>query len=58
MIALRELLADLYARDVRLWLDGEQLRFRAPKGVLTPELLHAQGPQVRDHRLFATGRSR
>ncbi len=40
MIALRELLADLYARDVRLWLDGEQLRFRAPKGVLTPELLH------------------
>ena len=40
MIALRDLLATLYARDVRLWLDGDHLRFRAPKGVLTQELLH------------------
>jgi len=40
VIALRDLLATLYARDVRLWLDGDHLRFRAPKGVLTQELLH------------------
>ena len=33
-----DLVADLSQLGVRLWLDGEQLRFRAPQGVLTPEL--------------------
>jgi hypothetical protein len=34
-----ELLAKLRARDVRLEVDGDLLRYDAPKGVLTPDLL-------------------
>lgn len=33
-----ELLAELSQRGVQLWTDGDQLRCRAPKAVLTPEL--------------------
>jgi hypothetical protein len=33
-----EFLARLHARDVRLWVDGDNLRCRAPKGALTAEL--------------------
>ena len=33
-----EFLARLHARDVRVWVDGDNLRCRAPKGALTPEL--------------------
>ena len=38
MSAIDGLLGELRKRDVRLWLDGERLRFNAPPGVLTPEL--------------------
>lgn len=37
-MSVTDLIADLSQRNVRLWLDGEQLRFRAPQGALTPEL--------------------
>jgi pyochelin synthetase len=33
-----EILADLIKQNVQVWSDGEHLRLRAPKGVLTPEL--------------------
>src|SRR5262245_43914246 len=33
-----ELLSYLRSREIRLWLEGEQLRYSAPKGALTPEL--------------------
>ena len=33
-----ELLAELRRRDIRVWIEGETLRCRAPKGALTPEL--------------------
>ena len=33
-----ELVVDLSRLGVRLWVDGDQLRFRAPQGSLTPEL--------------------
>ena len=33
-----EVLADLIRQNVQVWSDGEHLRVRAPKGVLTPEL--------------------
>lgn len=33
-----EVLARFRRLGVKLWLDGEQLRYSAPKGVLTPEL--------------------
>jgi amino acid adenylation domain-containing protein len=33
-----EFLARLHAREVRVWVDGNNLRCRAPKGALTPEL--------------------
>ena len=35
---LAELLATLEARSVRLWLEGEELRFSAPNGVVQGEL--------------------
>src|ERR671927_831522 len=34
-----EILAYLTSLNVRLWLDGERLRYSAPAGVLTPDLL-------------------
>lgn len=34
---LNQFLAELAQRGVQLWTEGDQLRFRAPKGVLTPE---------------------
>ena len=33
-----ELLADLARRGIELWFEGDRLRFRAPTGVMTPEL--------------------
>ena len=33
-----ELLADLVSRGIELWFEGDHLRFRAPTGVMTPEL--------------------
>lgn len=32
------LLTELYQQGVKLWVDGEQLRINAPKGVLTPAI--------------------
>ena len=40
------LLAELTGLGVRLWVEGERLRFDAPAGVMTPERLAA----VREHR--------
>lgn len=39
MKTLNELLSELRQRDVKLWLEGERLRYRAAKDSLTPELL-------------------
>ena len=33
------LLSDLAAREVTLWLEGDQLRYRAPKTALSPQLV-------------------
>lgn len=47
-----DLLTDLRQRGVHLWADGDQLRFRAPQGVLTAEdreQLVANKPAVLDH---------
>ncbi|WP_253805086.1 MULTISPECIES: non-ribosomal peptide synthetase [Nocardia] len=47
-----ELVTDLRQRGVHLWADGEQLRFRAPQGVLTAdhrEQLAAHKPAVLAH---------
>ncbi|MCY1045882.1 amino acid adenylation domain-containing protein [Corallococcus sp. bb12-1] len=38
MSGLDELLTTLRKQDVRLWMEGERLRFSAPPGVMTPEL--------------------
>jgi thioesterase domain-containing protein/acyl carrier protein len=38
---LEQLLDNLSQRGVKLWLDGDRLGIRAPKGVLTPELKDA-----------------
>lgn len=35
---MTELLTELRRRDISLWRDGENLRFSAPAGALTPEL--------------------
>ncbi|MEH2064608.1 MAG: amino acid adenylation domain-containing protein [Nostoc sp.] len=39
MKTLDKLLSELRQRDVKLWLEGERLRYRAAKDSLTPELL-------------------
>ncbi|MEV7611392.1 amino acid adenylation domain-containing protein [Streptomyces sp. NPDC089799] len=36
-MSAHELIAELSAAGVRLWEDGGRLRYRAPRGVLTPE---------------------
>ncbi|WP_169218415.1 non-ribosomal peptide synthetase [Brasilonema sp. UFV-L1] len=36
---LTDLLENLSAKNVELWVDGDKLRYRAPENVLTPELL-------------------
>jgi amino acid adenylation domain-containing protein len=38
MMTVAELLSDLRKRDVSLWLEGDRLRLRAPKNVLSAEL--------------------
>lgn len=38
MSLAQELLTELYAMNVKLWAEGEQLRLKAPKGVLTKTL--------------------
>ncbi|AUT02008.1 non-ribosomal peptide synthetase [Nostoc sp. CENA543] len=39
MKTLEQLLSELRQRDVKLWLEGDRLRYRAAKDSLTPELL-------------------
>jgi len=36
-MTIKELLNELSEKGVKLWADGEQLRIRAPKGVITPD---------------------
>ncbi|MBE9042029.1 non-ribosomal peptide synthetase, partial [Oscillatoriales cyanobacterium LEGE 11467] len=38
MKTLNELLSHLHDLDIQLWLEGDRLRYNAPKGALTPEL--------------------
>ncbi|HEX2243884.1 MAG TPA: condensation domain-containing protein, partial [Gammaproteobacteria bacterium] len=38
---LNEVLVELSKRDVKLWVEGDQLRIRAPAGRLTPDLRNA-----------------
>jgi len=40
------LLRELVIKGVRLWRDGDKLRFRAPSSVITPEVL----AQMREHK--------
>ena len=37
---VNELLDKLLTLNVKLWVEGEQIRYRAPKDVITPDLLH------------------
>ena len=46
-----EFLAYLKGLDIKLWLEGEKLRFQAPKGVMTPEIkeeIAAKKPEILD----------
>lgn len=38
MSGVNQLLSELNARGIKLWLDGERLRYRSPKGALTTAL--------------------
>lgn len=49
---LEQLLAELSQRGVKLWLDGDRLGIRAPKGVLTPELKEALSQNKADILAF------
>jgi amino acid adenylation domain-containing protein len=46
MSTAAELLATLRQKDVKLWLDGDKLRYRAAKDTLSPELL----AQLKTHK--------
>ncbi|NCQ97919.1 MAG: amino acid adenylation domain-containing protein [Microcystis aeruginosa L211-101] len=46
-----EFLAYLKGLDIKLWLEGEKLRFQAPKGVMNPEIkeeIAAKKPEILD----------
>ena len=46
-----EFLSYLNSLDMKLWLEGEKLRFQAPKGVMTPEIkeeIAAKKPEILD----------
>lgn len=47
MKTVAELLSELRQRDVKLWLEGDRLRYRAAKDSLTPELL----AQLKTHKV-------
>jgi hypothetical protein len=38
-VSAATLLEELSGQNISLWLEGDKLRYRGPKGVLTPELL-------------------
>lgn len=38
MNSISKLLFELHHLDIKLWVEGERLRYNAPKGALTPEL--------------------
>ena len=40
---MNDLLTELRSRDITLWRDGDNLRFSAPTGALTPELRAEMG---------------
>jgi len=44
---LAELLTELRQAGVQVWLEGDRLRYKAPKGVLTPDLMG----ELRDRKL-------
>ncbi|OLP20469.1 hypothetical protein BST81_00190 [Leptolyngbya sp. 'hensonii'] len=39
MKTLDQFLSELRQLDIKLWLEGDRLRYRAPEGTMTPELL-------------------
>ena len=39
MMKIHQFLADLSERDIKLWVDGDELRCNAPKGMLTATLI-------------------
>lgn len=46
-----DFLAYLKGLEIKLWLEGEKLRFQAPKGVMTPEIkeeIAAKKPEILD----------
>ena len=50
-MSVAELMADLGARGIELWLEGGRLRFRGPQGAMTPELRDRLG--VEKERVIA-----
>jgi thioesterase domain-containing protein/acyl carrier protein len=46
MTNIDRLILELSQRKVKLWLEGDRLRYKAPKDALTPELL----AQVKEHK--------
>lgn len=46
--SLEKLLLELHAHNVRLWLEDGRLRYKAPKGALTPALVQAMAAHKTD----------
>ncbi|MFN8494521.1 MAG: amino acid adenylation domain-containing protein [Caldilineaceae bacterium] len=60
MTTLREFLADLNHNNVKLWVEDDQLRIKAAKGVLTPTVvarLKTEKPAIIDFLLRAQGQT-
>jgi len=50
-VKVGDFLAYLKGLEIKLWLEGEKLRFQAPKGVMTPEIkeeIAAKKPEILD----------
>lgn len=45
---IQELISELKARKIKLWLDGEALRYKAPRGVMTDDIIKRIGDRKQE----------
>ena len=51
-MTVESLLAELRARDIHLWAEGDQVKVNAPAGAMTPELREQLGQRKKEIQEF------